>query len=115
MIASKVFTIFRGDEKTLSLKALYDETLDPLDLTNCTEISIKLQNADGTFVDLLLTDTDVAITAPAVLGKFTALITSEVSALLQPGVEMTFDVTFTIGSEVMTVAYVGAISVFERS
>lgn len=109
-----VFTIFTGDDKTMKLKGVYAESGDPLDLTDCTEIDVALQKADGTFLHLLKSDDKVVITSPALLGKFEAAIASDESALLQVGELQSFDVTFTIASKVFTVRYVESLSVFQR-
>ena len=94
------------------LKAIVDECCGggPLDLTNCTEIDIALPNADGTFTHLV---NGVNITSPSVLGLFSVLIDEETSALLNVGVNQTFNVTFTINEEVFTVPYTGALSVYQ--
>ena len=110
---SPVFTIFKGDAKTLPLKAIYAEGFSPLDLTSCTEIAIALPNQDGTFTTLLLSTSQVAITSPAVLGQFTALISSINSLLLNSGELQNLDVTFTISAEVFTVRYYACFSVYE--
>lgn len=107
-----VFEIFLGDAKTLSLRAVNTATLIPLDLTSCTEISVALPNADGSFTALLLSLSEVSITSPAVLGQFQAPITSVVSALLNPGELQFFDVTFTISGLPQTIRYANALSVF---
>ncbi len=110
-----VFGIYRGNKKTMSLKARMGSCSgDPLDLTDCTEIDIALPNADGSFTHLLKSEDSVEIASPAVLGKFSALIDEEVSELLNLGELQTFDVTFTIGDDVLTVPYVQALSVFEH-
>ncbi len=115
MQTQSVFTIFTGDAKTMSLKAAQGSCSgDPLDLTSCTEIDIALPNEDGTFLHLLLSDDEVVITSPAILGKFTAPIGSVASALLNVGELQSFDVTFTIGAEVFTVRYYQSLSVLER-
>jgi len=108
-----IFTIFLGNAKTMNLKALYSGNLNPLDLTSCAEIDVSLPNADGTFLHLLLSLAEVVITSPAVLGQFTAPITSVQSALLNLGELQNFDVTFTISGNPMTVRYASALSVFE--
>lgn len=109
------FTIFTGDSKTLNLKAVYKESGDPLDLTSCTEIDIALPNSDGTFKHLLLSEDEVEITSPALLGKFSAAISSEDSALLNIGVLQNIDVTFTIGGKEFTVRYYEALTVYQRN
>lgn len=110
------FSIFTGDAKTISLRAVQgDCSGDPLDLTGCSEIDIALPNADGTFTHLLLSTSQVVIMTPAVLGKFSAAISSAVSAFLQPGEFQNINVTFTFGSDPFTVPFVQALSVFENS
>lgn len=110
-----VFTIFTGDAKRIYLKAVnIGCDTDPLDLTSCTAIDIALPNADGTFTYLTLADGDVTIASPAILGKFNALISSDDSALLNPGELQNIDVTFTILAKEMTVRFYQALSVFER-
>lgn len=110
------FVIFLGDDKTMFLKAVNAscENTDPLDLTDCTEIAIRLPNADGTFKTLLLSEDEVQIQTPEVLGKFFADIDSDVSELLNPGERQNVDVTFTIASKEFTVRFYQALSVFER-
>lgn len=113
--APNVFSIFTGDDKTMYLKAVNAGcSTDPLDLTSCTEIDIALPNADGTFTHLLLSEDEVIVASPAILGKFSAAIDSGVSALLNPGELQSFDVTFTIASKEFTVRYQGVLSVYER-
>lgn len=107
------FSIFLGNAKTMFLKTLQGSNFDPLDLTNCTEIDVRLPNADGTFTHFLLSLGDVAITDPSVLGKFSVPIDEDTSALLNVGQFQSFDVTFTISSEKFTVAYNRGISVYE--
>lgn len=109
---SGTFTIFTRDQKAINLKAV-QLCGDPLDLTNCTEIAIALPNADGTFTTLLLSMSQVTITAPALLGKFSAVITSAVSALLNIGELQNIDVTFTISASPFTVRFYQALSVFQ--
>lgn len=109
------FTIFQGDDKVMNLKAIYEENGDPLSLDDCTEIDIVLPNADGTFSHRLLSDDEVEITSPAVLGKFTSLIPNDISELLNVGALQSVDVVFTIGSETFTVRYYQALTVFQRT
>lgn len=111
-----VFTIFLGDAKTIYLKVANGGcNSDPLDLTSCTEIVINLPNADGTFLQLKLSLAQVTITSPAVLGKFSAPITSVQSALFNTGEFQNIDVTFTISGQVFTVPFIQALSVFETA
>lgn len=111
--ATPVFTIFQGDSKTLSMKALYADTLDPLDLTLCTEIVVALPKSDGTFTGLKLSDDEVTLLSPAVLGKFSVPLSDEISATLNLGELQTIYVTFTVDGTIFTVAYTGTLSVFE--
>jgi hypothetical protein len=112
---SKVFTIFQGDAKVMSM-ALTNDDADgggPVDLTNCTQINIYLPNADGTFTALQKSTGAVVVTSPPVLGKFTANISAATSALLNVGELQNIDVTFTIGTEIFTVQYERSLSVFQ--
>ena len=108
-----VFTIFTGNTKTMNLKSLFAGTLDPLDLTSCTEIDVALPLAGGGFSHLLLSDDQVEISSPASLGKFTADIDAAASALLKIGELQNFEVTFTISGEITTVKFNNALSVFQ--
>lgn len=108
-----IFTIFTGNTKTMKLKALHAGSLDPLDLTECTEIDVALPLAGGGFSHLLLSDDEVEISTPATLGKFTAAIDAEKSALLKIGELQNFEVTFTIDGEITTVKFNNALSVFQ--
>lgn len=108
-----VFSIFTGDAKTMSLRALYQETGQPVDLTAASEIVVNLPNADGSFLQLKLSLSAVTVTSPAVLGNFTAVISAVQSALLNIGELQNFDVTFTISGNPFTVRYYGSLSVFE--
>lgn len=111
----KTFMIFTGDDKTMFLRALNAGcNSDPLDLTSCTEIDIALPNSDGTFSHRKLSLSQVVITSPAILGKFSAAIPGSVSAVLNIGEFQNVDVTFTIASNVFTVRFYQALSVFER-
>ena len=106
-----VFSIFLGDAKILSLAAILANFGGPLDLTDCTEIVISLPNQDGTFLQLKLSLSEITITSPTVLGRFTAAISSDDSALLNVGELQSFNVTFTISGSIFTVPYVNALSV----
>lgn len=109
-----VFSISLGNIKTMYLKAILDNCNgDPLDLTSCTEIDVVLPNADGTLAHFLLSLSEVVVTAPAVIGKFSVPIGSVKSALLNLGEFQDFDVTFTIAGVKFTVRYTRALSVFE--
>lgn len=109
------FTIFQGDDKTMNLKAVYAETGDPLDLTTVTEIDIALPNQDGSFTHRKLSLSEVTITSPAVLGKFSTEVTAIISALLNLGEIQTITVAFTSPGKIITVPYVQALSVFQRN
>lgn len=108
-----VFSIFTGDVKTLNLRAVYQESGQPLDLTACTELVINLPMASGAFLQLKLSLAQVTIASPAVLGNFSAAITALQSASLFIGELQDFDVTFTISGNPFTVRYYAALSVFE--
>lgn len=105
-----VFNIFTGDAKTIYLKALNStcDGLEPLDLTYIDSIAIFLPKADGTLLELA-----GEITGPAVLGKFSADISEEDSALLNVGQFQDFSVSFTGEATKFTVKYEGALSVSE--
>lgn len=109
------FTIFLGDYKTMYLKAVSVDCFsgDPLNLSNCTEIDVALPYADGTIKHLLLSDGDVVISQPAILGKFSADITVEVSALLNVGEFQNINVSFTILGQKFTVVFSGSLSVLQ--
>ncbi len=110
--APAVYTIFLGDEKPMYLVVRLPNGT-PYSLESCTELVISLPKADGTFAQLKLSDNEVTIQSPAVLGEFSANITTEISELLQVGELQSFDVSFTTGSEINTVRYLNALSVFE--
>lgn len=112
--APSVFTIFLGDAKTMSLKAAYAETGDPVDLTSCTAIVVSLPAQAGAPLQLTLASGAVVISSPTNLGKFTAALTSVQSALLNVGELQNFDVTFTIGGNPFTVRYYQALTVLEN-
>lgn len=108
------FVIYTGDSKILKLKAIIAGSFSPLDLTNCTEIDVALPLAGGGFSHRLLTASDVSITSPASLGTFQVPVDEELSTLLKIGEFQSFDVTFTIAGEILTVRYYQALTVFER-
>lgn len=109
------FNIFQGDLKTMALKVVNEGcNTNPLNLTQCSEIDVALPNADGTIAHFLLSDEEVVILSPEVLGQLTVAISSEKSALLNPGVAQNFDVTFTLPGETITVRYFNGLSVFTR-
>lgn len=108
-----IFTIFTGDKKTMNLRIAYATGL-PVDLSACTEISVSLPNADGSFRHLTLGGAKVTITSPAILGQFAAIVDEIASALLNIGEGQNVDVTFTISAIPFTVRFWGALSVFER-
>ena len=99
----------------MTMRAIYQPSGLPLDLTSCTEISVALPNADGTFTNLLLSLDQVSIVSPANLGTITVAITHTVSALLNVGVLQNVDVTFTIGGLITVVRFFQALSVFEST
>lgn len=107
------FTLTAGDDVTMNLVVRYLETGDPVDLTNCTAIIVFLQNADGSFASLSIANSDVSITVPANLGKYSVAIASNVSALLNVGVAQSFNVQFTISGKITTVQYSNALTVLQ--
>jgi hypothetical protein len=111
------FTIFLGDANTIGFRVVGGSgcASDPIDLTDCTEIVVNIPNADGTFLQLKLSLSQVVITSPPVLGKFTVAITSDQSALFNTGEFQNIDVTLTISGQVFTVPFIQALSVFEVS
>lgn len=116
MNQNPTFSIFQGDTKTMYLKAIQAACQgvgDPLDLTSCTEIVVNLPNADGTITQQKLSLAQVTISSPATLGKFNLVISGEISAILNVGEFQNVDVTFTIGGQVFTVAFLQALSVYQ--
>ncbi len=111
------FSIYRGNKKAMTLKVVQSGcSADPLDLTDCDDIDIALPNEDGTYTHLLLSDDEVeAIVDNPVLGKYRAMIDEDVSLLLNIGELQTFRVTFTIGGEILSVAYVNGLSVYQET
>lgn len=109
------FSIFLGDTKTMYLRAVNVMLgLLPLDLSDCSEIEVRLPLADGTTEVRKLSDSEVVIASPPVLGQFSCPIPDDVSDLLNVGELQTFPVTFTIGESVFTVSFERALSVFQR-
>jgi hypothetical protein len=109
------FEIFTGQDKVMSLRIAFQNTGLPLDLTDCTAITVSLPNADGTFLALTLASSAVAITSPPLLGSFTATITAVQSALLNVGELQDIDVSLTISGLVSIVRFPQALSVLEAS
>jgi hypothetical protein len=112
--ANVPFTIFTGDQKTIPLRIAYNTGL-PVDLSSCTEIVVNLPKADGSFLQLKLSLAQVSIVSPAILGQFTAIVTTVQSATLNIGEAQDIDVTFTISGSPLTVRFYGAISVYEAA
>lgn len=83
--SAQVFEIFQGDAKTLPLQSIYDRTFQPLDLTNCLQIVVRLPLAVGGFAELTLLAQQVAIVSPNVLGQIAVPIPSALSETLNPG------------------------------
>ena len=106
------FSIFTGDQKVMPLGIAYGFGR-PVDLTSCTEIVVNLPNADGSFAQLKLTTSQVAVVSPATSGQFNTTIIPAVSALLNIGEQQDIDVTFTISGNPTTVRFYKALSVFE--
>jgi hypothetical protein len=112
LFPTPTFKIFLGDADTMYCR-LVDSVFNPIDLTNCTEITANFPNADGSYATLLLTDSDIAITDPPVLGSFSIPLTSEITSLLNVGQYQDLNITFNIGGQTFTVPYMEALSVFE--
>lgn len=110
---SNVFEIFQGQDKTMTLRALYQQSGLPLDLTSCTEIVVALPKNDGTTIQLKLSLTQVAIVSPPVAGQITVPITAVNSALLNVGLRQNIDVAYTIGGLVTVVRYFEALTVLQ--
>jgi hypothetical protein len=106
------FCIYTGEDKTIALLVKYQNGA-PFDLTECSEISIGLPNADGTRTTLLLSLGQVVIVSPTNLGNFTALITNQVSSLLNVGELQNIYVSFTVDGVITAVIYNQALNVFE--
>jgi hypothetical protein len=110
----KTFTIFQGDSEPMGMKAIYQNSLDPYDLTDCTEVVVSLPKSDGGILELKLTEEQVEIVLPKVLGKIIATIDEESSALLRVGEYQNVDVTYTIAGKENTVRYERALTVLQR-
>lgn len=101
-----VFKYYMGDTDIINGTAIFSDTLKPLDLTDCTEISVVLPNAGGTSTVLLLSLSQVEITTPALLGGWSAPVSATLWPMPNPGELQTFFVTFTTTSiGVRTAAY----------
>lgn len=109
-----IFSIFKGDDKTMTLKAVYSDTLDPLDLTSCTEIDILLPLANGAYAHRLLSLGQVVIATPTVIGKFSCPIPSTISSTMNVGELQNLDVSFTISGKIITIRYDQSLSVLEK-
>lgn len=108
----KAFRIYTGDAKVMNLRFV-DRYGNPIDLTNCTEIKVIFQNADGTETALTVTNGDVIIPTPKILGNAQVSIPSDVSTVLNIGEYQDFTATLTIGGDISTVPFYEALSVFE--
>lgn len=108
------FEIFTGNAKVMPLRVAFTTGI-PVDLSACTEIVANLPNADGTFTQLKLSDSDVTILSPAVLGQFTVAIDAIDSAKLNVATAQNVDVVFTISGQDTTVRFYSALSVFETT
>lgn len=115
-IVPSVFEIFLSDQKVLPLKALYEGSAQPLDLTSCTEIVVNLPLAAGGYLELKLSLSQVSIVGNPVLGQFQAPISAANSALLQTGTLQDVFAVFTISgaqNSPFTVPFRKCFSVFE--
>jgi hypothetical protein len=120
---SNVFTIFLGDAKTLTMKAVVPHCTcdrvtnglpdyDPIDLTSVTDIAITLLNSDGSSTVLKLSDSNVTVVS-ATQGVFSAAISSLVSSALMTGVLQNIDVTFTFDTVIYTKVFSQVLTVLE--
>jgi hypothetical protein len=108
------FEIFTGQDKTMTLQAKFQQPPQlPLDLTECTAITVNLPNADGTFTELTLAGDQLSIISPANYGQISVPILAAVSAILNVGPRQNVDVDYTIGGLITTVRYVGALTVLQ--
>lgn len=108
-----VFEMFQGDDTPLPLKAMYQNTFNPLDLTDCTEIVVNITNTDGTVQQFKLTNNDVVISGDPKLGMFVVNWTTLISANFMVGPLQNIDVAFTIDGEITTIRYYNCLSVFQ--
>jgi hypothetical protein len=109
------FEIFVGQDKTMPMRVAYQQTGLPLDLTECTQISVALPNNTGTFTNLTLTGDQVTITSPASYGQFSVNITNEISSTLNVGIDQNVDVSFTISGLITIVRFWRALNVLEAN
>lgn len=111
-------TLVLGEDKTLDVKMinLSSPSRDPLDLTDATEIVAILLNADGTFLELKLSLSQITIiSAPG--GHFQIAITAAQSALLAqsaPGGFTDIEVQFIISSKKTITTLTDAVSIIPR-
>lgn len=83
----QIFEIFKGNAKILPLRALFEGTFLPLNLTNCKQITVQLPLAAGGATALSLTSGVVSIGGGSpLLGQVNVAISAVVSALLAGGV-----------------------------
>jgi hypothetical protein len=108
-----VFEIFTGQDKDMPMRVVSQPSGLPLDLTECTAITIALPNADGTFTDLTLLDSQISIVTPALAGQIIATITAAESVLFNVGERQSIDASFTIGGLITIVRFLHAFSVLE--
>jgi hypothetical protein len=97
----------------MNMMVRYQETGLPLDLTECTAITVSIPNADGTFTDLTLADSQVEIQDPLNYGQIAVIITNEESSLFNVGERQNIDVLFVIGGLNTIVRFVAALTVLE--
>lgn len=108
---ASIFTYYVGDSKTLTFKALFQNNLSPLDLTDCEEIAVNLPNADGTSTQLLLSEDQVIVATPTNLGQASATITATLWPNPNVGELQSLDVTYTISGLVTTVRFPAMLTV----
>jgi hypothetical protein len=117
LIVPEVFEIFQGDAKVLPLRALYQGSALPFDLTLATEIVVMLPlAAAGGYLQLKLSLSQVSIVGDPKLGQFQAPISTVNSLLLQTGTFQDVFAVLTISGSLnspFTVPFAKCFSVFE--
>ncbi len=104
-----VFTIVQGEDRTLSLIVRLSNG-SSFPLAGVTEITARFRKTDGTFLEKLLSLTQVVVTdAPA--GKFTVALTDADTLLIRVGALQTFEVYFDFGTTRRIARYVQRLTV----
>jgi hypothetical protein len=107
---ASAFEIYTGNNKTMTLRFVSSNG-DPFDLSSCTALDVALPNADGSTAHFTIAGGAVTLPDPKVLGKANVAISSVASALLNPGEFQDFSATLTVGTDVFTVPFNGALTV----